>query len=68
MLCKLAEYSILSENDLLNPVTPSDPRLTFDHITSVEGLELMHIYESYGHAMKHGRVITVLVKMTFLPL
>ena len=44
-------YSIFSENALLTPVTPNDPRLTFDPITKVEGLKLMHMYESYGHAM-----------------
>ena len=28
-----------------------DPRLTFNPITQVEGLKLMNMYESYGHAM-----------------
>ena len=28
----------------------------------------MHIYESYGHAMKHEQVTAFLVKMTFWPL
>ena len=44
-------YSIFSENDLLTPVTPNDPRLTFDPIAWVEGLTLMNMYESYGDAM-----------------
>ena len=44
-------YSIYSENNLLTAETPNDPRLTFDPITWVEGLKLMHMYESYGHAM-----------------
>ena len=38
-------------------MTPNDPRLTFDPITKVEGLKLMNMYEAYGHAMYHGRVI-----------
>ena len=33
------------------PLTPNDPRLTFNPITQVEGLKLMNMYESYGHAM-----------------
>ena len=44
-------HSIFSENDLLTPVTPNDPRLTFDPITEIEGLKLMNMYESYGHAV-----------------
>ena len=32
-------------------MTPVDPRLTFDPITYVEGLKVVHMYESYGHAM-----------------
>ena len=44
-------YSIYSENDLLTPVTPNDPRLTFDPIKSHEGLKLINMYKSYGHAM-----------------
>ena len=51
MMCYMVNYSIYRENDLLTPVTPNDPRLTFDPITYVEGLKLMHIYESYGHAL-----------------
>ena len=47
-------YSIFSENYLLTPVTPNDPSFTFDPITLIEGLKLMHMYESYGHAMQHG--------------
>ena len=27
------------------------PELTFNPITQVEGLNLMNMYESYGHAM-----------------
>ena len=41
-------YSIFSANDLL---TPNDPRLTFDHMKSQEGLKLINMYKSYGHAM-----------------
>ena len=44
-------YSIFSANDLLTPVTPNDHRLTFDPIKSQEGLKLINLYESYGHAM-----------------
>ena len=32
-------------------MTPNHPRLTFDPITYEEGLKLMNMYESYGHAM-----------------
>ena len=32
-------------------MTPNDPRLTFNPKTQVEGLKLMNMYESYGHAM-----------------
>ena len=32
-------------------MTPNDPRLTIDPITKVEDLQLMHMYESYGHAI-----------------
>ena len=39
------------ENDLLTPVTPNDPRLTFDPITFVDGIRLMNMYESSGHAI-----------------
>ena len=59
------ELEHFSENDLLTPVTPNDPRLTFDPITWVEGLKLINMYESYSHAMQHGWVIAILVKMTF---
>ena len=41
----------LSENKTLTPVTPNDLILTFEPITKVEGLKLIHIFESYGHAM-----------------
>ena len=41
-------YSSFSKNDRL---TPNDPRLIFDPITFKEGLKLMDMYESYGHAM-----------------
>ena len=51
MLCNMNEFSNFSENDLLTPVTPKDPRLTFDPTTQVKGLKLMQTYESYGHAM-----------------
>ena len=44
-------YSIFSANDLSTPVTPNDPRLTFDPIKSQEGLKLINMYKSYGHAM-----------------
>ena len=54
--------------NFLTPMTPNDPRLTFDPITWVEGLTLMNIYESYGHARLHEQVIAFLVKMTFWPL
>ena len=30
MLCNMDELYHFSENDLLTPVTPNDPRLTFD--------------------------------------
>ena len=48
-------------------MTPNDPRLTFDPITEVEGLKLMNMYESYDHAVLHGRVIAFLVQMAYWP-
>ena len=44
-------YSNFNINYLLTPVTPNDPRFTYDPITKVEDLKLMYMYESYGHAM-----------------
>ena len=41
------KYSSFSENDLLTPVTPKDPTI-FKPITFVEGVQLMHVNESYG--------------------
>ena len=58
-------YCSFSENDLLTPVTQNDPRLILDPIGQIEGRKLMHMYESYGHAMEIGRVIAFLVKRTF---
>ena len=43
---------MFGENDLLNHVTPNDPRLTFDPIIEIKGIKLM--YGLYGHAMQHG--------------
>ena len=37
-------YSIFSGENLLTSVTPNDP----DPVTVVEGLKLMHMYESYA--------------------
>ena len=48
---KKKSYCILNENQNLTTMTPNDPRLTFNPITQVEGLKLMNMYESYGHAM-----------------
>ena len=48
---KWMSYGILNENDLLTPVTPNDPRLTFDSITYVKGPKLINMYDSHGHAM-----------------
>ena len=42
---------MLSANDLLTPVTPNEPKLTFDPIKSEEGLKLINVYKSYSHAM-----------------
>ena len=58
-------YSIFGENDLLTPVIPNDPRLTFDPIIQIKGIKLMYMHESYGHAMQYGGVIAFLMKMTF---
>ena len=44
---KWINYSIFGKNDLLTPVTPYDPRLTFDPTKSIEGLKLMYMYEFY---------------------
>ena len=48
LLCNMDEltYRISGKSDLLSPVTPYDPRLTYDPIVYVEGLELMHMYVS----------------------
>ena len=44
--------NIFSENELLTPsVTPNYPRLTFDPMKLEEGLKLINMYKSYGHAM-----------------
>ena len=56
-----------SENNNLTPVTPNDARLTCDSVTYVEGLKLINVYESYGNAMWHARVIAFFMKMTFGP-
>ena len=32
-------------------LTPNDPRYFFPTISFVEGLKLINMYESYGHAM-----------------
>ena len=61
-------YSIFGANYLFTPVTPNDPRLTFDPITKVKGLQLMHMYESYGHTRQHGEVIAFFAKMTIPPM
>ena len=34
--------------------------------TYVEGLQLIHMYESCSHAMQHEQVISFLVEITFL--
>ena len=59
--------SIFNINELLTPVTQNDPRLTFNLIALVEGLKLMHMYETDGHAIQHGCVKVYLVKITFWP-
>ena len=51
MLCNKDNLKHFNENDLLTYVSPNDPKLTFDPKTLVEGLKLMHMYESYGHAL-----------------
>ena len=61
-------YSILSENDLLTPVTPNDPGQFFDVITFVEGVKLMHMHESRINATHSVGLDAFLVKMTFWPL
>ena len=35
----------------MTPITLNDPRLTFDPIIQIEGINLMNTHESYGHAM-----------------
>ena len=45
------ELQHFSANDRLTPVTPNNPRLTFDPINSQEGLKLINMYKAYGHAM-----------------
>ena len=42
-------YSIFSVNGLLTPVTPNNPRLTFDPIKSQEGLKLIILYKGLHH-------------------
>ena len=59
-------YSIFSENDLLTPVTPSDPALIFNVITFVEGVKLIHMHKSRVNATYSVGLDAFLVKMTFL--
>ena len=42
MLYSMDELSHFSQNEILIPVTPDDPRLTFDPINGID-LKLMHI-------------------------
>ena len=51
ILCNMDEFYHFSENDLLTPVTPNDPRLKLDPITLVEGRKVMHMNVSHGHAI-----------------
>ena len=41
----------LSENQDLIPVTQNESTLTFDAITKVAGLKLMHMHELHGYTM-----------------
>ena len=43
--------AFLVKNHLFTPVTPNDPRMTFNPIIKVEGRKLMHMNESYGHVI-----------------
>ena len=53
------------KKDLLTPVTPYDPILTFDTAKWKESFKLMYMYEFYVQAIQ---VIAFLVKMPFWPL
>ena len=46
-------YNIFGENDLLSPVTPNDLRSVLypGNSFGMEGLKLINMYESYGHAV-----------------
>ena len=48
-------YIIFSENNHLTLVTPKWPQIDIS-LT----LKLIHVYESYGHAMEHGWVVEFL--------
>ena len=58
--------TILSWKFKFAPVTPSDPRLTVDPITLVDGLKVMYMHESYGQAILHVRDTAFLSKNNLL--
>ena len=65
-VCNIEEIMhFFSENQGLTPVTPNDPRLTYDPGTDIKGLKLLYMFESYGLAIYNGRVTAFFVKMTF---
>ena len=45
----------------MTPVTPSDPRLTFDPITIVECLKLMNMYELYILCIYRSRLFSEII-------
>ena len=49
--CICRRRSVFSENDLLTPVTPNDPKSKFESISFVKGLKLVNIPESRDPAM-----------------
>ena len=55
ILSNIKEVMHFSENQNLTPMTPNDPRLTFDPKKTAV-LKLMHMYELHEYTMKNRRV------------
>ena len=43
-------YKIVGTNDLLAPMTPNDPRLTFDPTKKIDGLKLKHMCDFHDYS------------------
>ena len=49
--CKLEELKRFMSKQCFVASDPKWPQVDFDPINGIEGLKLMHMYESHGHAM-----------------